>query len=117
MAKEKVENEKLVAILLYLIPIVGIIWYFADEKMKKSKFAKFHLKQVLILIILGFGISVIILGFGISVIGIIPILGWLIALLGSILIFVDWIIGLIAAINGKEKVLPLVGKFADKFTF
>ena len=108
MAKEKVKNEKIVSILLYLIPIVGIIWYFADEKMKKSSLAKFHLKQVLILIIAWF-----IIGF----VGIIPILGWLVGIVGSIFLFVVWIIGLINAINTKEKELPLIGQFAKKLDF
>ena len=33
-------NNKLCAALSYLL--IGIIWYFADEKMKSSSFAKFH---------------------------------------------------------------------------
>jgi len=98
MAKEKIENEKLVAILSYFL--VGIIWYFVDEKMKKSEFVKFHVKQSLILVIISF-------------VSWIPIIGWilgLIALIGAIM-------GIISAANGTKKDMPLIGKYAKKFKF
>ena len=47
MVNKNIENEKLVAILAYFI--IGIILYFAEEKMKKSALATFHTKQVLTL--------------------------------------------------------------------
>ena len=55
--KASVENEKVCAILSYLL--IGIIWYFADEKMKKSNFAKFHVKQGIVLFIAGIIVSIV----------------------------------------------------------
>jgi len=99
------QNEKLCGILTYFL--AGIIWYFVDEEMKKSKFVKFHVKQALILLIANIIISVA----G----SIIPFIGWFIILpLGSLFILILWIIGIISAINGKEKELPIIGKYAEK---
>jgi uncharacterized membrane protein len=112
MAKNKssseVEQGKVCAILSYIL--VGIIWFFADDKMKKNKFVKFHVKQSLVLLILN--VCVYIVG------TILPFIGWFIILpLGSIFVLVLWIFGIINSINGKEKELPIIGKFAEKFTF
>ncbi|MBI4150963.1 hypothetical protein HY492_02445 [Candidatus Woesearchaeota archaeon] len=60
-----------------------------------------------------------ILAIAISIIGsIVPIIGWFIILpIGNLVVLVLWIIGIINALSGKEKPLPLIGKFADKFSF
>jgi uncharacterized membrane protein len=105
MAKKQ-DNSKLVAILSYIL--IGIIWYFADETIKKNKFTKFHVKQALVLLI----ISLII-----GVVGsIIPLIGWMIILpIGQLFILILLIIGLINSINGKEKELPIIGGLADQW--
>jgi uncharacterized membrane protein len=108
MAKSDVEEGKACAALSYIL--IGIIWYLVDEKMKKNEFAKFHVKQGLVLLIT----SIII-----NVVGsIVPILGWFIILpLGSLLVLVLWILGIINSLSGNMKELPLIGQFAKKFTF
>ena len=42
---------------------------------------------------------------------IIPILGWIIAPILSIVITVLAVIGIINAVNGKAKELPIIGKY------
>jgi uncharacterized membrane protein len=111
IANKKVEdssegNEKLCAILSYLI--IGIIWYLADEKMKKSETVKFHVKQGLVLLI-----AEIING----AIWSIPILGWIIAPIINIGLIIILIIGIINAASNQEKELPIIGKFAENFKF
>ena len=103
------DSEKLCAILAWIFPI-GLIWYFVDEKMKKNKFAAFHVKQSLVLVIA----SIII-----NVVGtIIPFLGWFIIIpIGNLIVFIFFLMGIIAAAGGKEKKLPWIGSFGDKFTF
>ena len=56
MAKKN-DNSKLVAVLSYLL--IGIIWYFVDDKVKKNAFAKFHVKQALNLFIISVGINIL----------------------------------------------------------
>jgi uncharacterized membrane protein len=122
MAKD-VEDGKVCAILSYLL--VGIIWYFADDKMRKNNFAKFHAKQGLVLLIVS-----IILSIAVSILSAIftPLLFmggglgivWLISLIWyavSIVLFVLWLIGIIAAATGKEKALPIIGGFGKKLNF
>lgn len=115
----KVENEKVCAILSYLL--IGIIWYFADEKMKKSSFARFHAKQGLVLFIASILYSIV-LQVLLSIL-ILPLLltgAWVGIGMFTILYYVPliWsIIGIINAANDKEKPLPIIGKYGDKFGF
>jgi uncharacterized membrane protein len=110
-SNKEIEESKICVILMYIIFLVGLIWFLVDEKMKGNKFAKFHLKQLLILIIASVAVSIV----G----SIIPFIGWFIILpIGSLLVFVLWIFGLVYAIKGEEKPVPIIGQLAEKwFTF
>lgn len=114
---KKVENEKLVAILSYFI--VGIIWYFADENMKKSKLAKFHVKEALNLLIIGIVVNVVtgiiftiltIVTIGFGLIIIIPL-----QMAIGLFFVIIWIMGMIYAANEEEKRVPVIGKFTDRY--
>lgn len=115
----KNENSKICAILAYLL--VGIIWYFADEKMRKDNFAKFHVKQGLLLLILGVGLSIV-LSFVSAILLFIPFIGgllttllWLVVQLGLMGLC---IFGIVHAAQGKKEKVPIIGAFAQKiFTF
>lgn len=120
MAEETVNNKeveegKVCAILAWLFPI-GLIWYFVDEKMKKNSFARFHVQQSLVLAILSIALGVLsmlipmVLFFLLPVAFLIMIVFWVIYL-G---IFVLWIIGIIGAISGTQKELPIIGKYGNK---
>ena len=75
-----VEEGKICAILAWIFPI-GLIRYLVDEKMRNNKFAGFHVKQSLVLVI----VSIIV-----NVVGsIIPLIGWFIILpIGILIIFI-----------------------------
>lgn len=75
-----------------------IIAFVAGDK----EGAKFHLNQALVIWLAG-----IILG----IVAVIPILGWIVGLVGSIFLFVCWIMGLVYAIQEQEKEVPILGKF------
>lgn len=96
-SKEDVDNGKICAILAYIIPIVGIIWYFVDEKMKKNPFTTYHMKQALVLLIVWIAISVLTCG-TLSIVG---------------LIFA--ILGIINAANGEKKELPVIGAWGEQW--
>jgi len=97
-----VEQNKLMAIIGYIIPILFFIPLVTDAK--NSPFAKFHANQQLILLIAAIAVNVI----G----AVIPFIGWFIILpFGSIAIFVLAIIGLINAAKGQMKELPAIGGF------
>ncbi|MEA3450263.1 MAG: hypothetical protein U9Q85_04820 [Patescibacteria group bacterium] len=101
-SKKPINDNRLCAILAYLL--LGIVWYFADNKIKKNEFAKFHVKQAIVLIIVSLVGSI---GLGIT------ILAWLIPLY-QIAIFVLVMIGIYNAYSGKKEELPVIGKFSDK---
>lgn len=103
---DKNGQGKTCAILAYLL--IGIIWYFVDEKIKKDDFAKFHVKQALVLMIASFAGSLLF--------SILWVFCWLIPFY-QLIIIVGAIIGMINASNGKKEKLPLIGQFGDKFTF
>ena len=94
-------NEgKTIAIIAYLT-IIGLIIAFVMNNDKKNPFANFHIRQSL-----GLGLTALAL----SLINIIPILGWLISFIGFFIILFMWIMGLLNAINGKEKTVPILGE-------
>lgn len=101
-----IEEGKTMAIIAY-ITIFGLLIAFIMNNDKKNSFTAYHLRQSL-----GLGAT----GLALSVINIIPILGWLISILGSLFLIVLWVIGLMGAINGQEKPVPVLGeKFQEWF--
>ncbi len=94
------------AIIAYLT-IIGLIIAFVLNSDKKEPFASYHIRQ---------SIGLMITGIVLSIINVIPVLGWIISILGFFFIFYMWIMGLVNAINGKEKAVPVLGeKFAAWF--
>ena len=95
-----VKEGKTIALIAY-ITIIGLIIAFVMNNDKKNAFASYHIKQSLGLALTGFALGVI---------GMIPILGWIIDLVGVFILLYMWIIGLINAINGNDKPVPFLGK-------
>jgi uncharacterized membrane protein len=98
-------EDKTVAILSY-ITIIGFIVAIVMHGNKKTKLGTFHLRQALGIVITG-----VCLGF----IGIIPILGWLVLIVGMIVLFIVWLMGLIAAASGEMKPAPILGPYFQKW--
>ncbi len=103
--KNDIEQNKVMAILAYLGWLLLIPLFAA----KDSKFARFHVNQGLILAIVE---TVILVVFGI--LARIPYIGILFGIIEGILgiaFLVMWIIGIMNAVNGRAKELPLIGSF------
>lgn len=83
-------DKKTTGIVAYITWIGLLIAFIAGDK----EGAKFHLNQALVVWIAGL------------LCGFIPLVGWI----GSLFCLVCAIIGLISAINGTEKEVPLLGK-------
>lgn len=90
------------AILCYL-SILVFIPLLTDAK--KDPFVYFHIKQGILLLI------ACVIAF---VIGIVPIIGWIISPILWIITIVLSVIGIINAVSGKEKELPIIGKYSEK---
>lgn len=94
------EKNKMMAIIGYIIPVLFFIPLVSDGK--NSPFAKYHANQQLVLLIAAIAVNII----G----GIIPILGWFIILpIGTIMIIIFAIMGIINASKGEMKPLPMIG--------
>ena len=95
-------NAKTTSIVAYITLIGTIIALAAGDK---SKEAKFHVNQALVIYITNIVVTILT-----KILGIIPIAGAIISLVLSILVFVLWLLGIIAAVKQEEKEVPLVGK-------
>lgn len=109
-----VDNGKTAAIISYLTIIGWLISYFALYKDNKTPLATYHLRQSLLLMLLALGYQFI----RIMLLFVIPLSAWfMFSIILSILgigFLVLWILGLIAAVNGEEKPMPLIGEKAQE---
>lgn len=101
-----VEDGKTIAIIAY-ITVIGLVIALVMNQEKKNSFARFHIRQSL---------GIMLTGLVTSVLSWIPILGWILAPLIFIFLFILWIMGLMNAVSGREKTVPLLGdKYAEWF--
>jgi len=94
------EEGKTIAIISYLW-IIGLIIAFVMNNEKKNEFAAYHIKQSL-------GLSLT--GLVVSFVNVIPILGQLVFMVAFFVLFFMWIMGLMNALNLKEKSVPILGE-------
>lgn|SRR5690554_1899235 len=101
-------DNKTISIISY-ITIIGWLIAYLIGKDKLDAFSKYHLRQSLGLAIVGIILNIITIS--------ISFLGMIVNLVG-LLLLVLFIIGIINAVNGQMKPLPVIGKyFEDKFDF
>jgi len=98
-----VEENKVIAAIGYL----GILFLVPLLAKKDSPFAQYHAKQGMVLFI-----AMIVAQLG-WIIYWVPILGWLVAMIVYIFLFVCLIMGLVNALGGKMSPLPLFGKWGE----
>jgi uncharacterized membrane protein len=106
------KEDTTVALLSY-ITIIGFIIAIVMHSSKKTVLGAFHLRQMLGLIVTGFVIWIPCL-----IISFIPFVNFIMLLVWPLLgisLFVLWIMGLIAAINGQQKPMPVVGEHYQKW--
>lgn len=105
-------EDRTVAILAY-ITLIGFIIAIVMHSSKKTQLGAFHLRQILGLFITG-----LVLWLPGIIISLIPFVNFLMILLWpaiGITLFVFWIMGLISAVNGQLKPLPVVGEHYQKW--
>jgi uncharacterized membrane protein len=96
------DNRKIMSALAYIGPLVIISYALAHE----DPVVKFHIKQGLSLLVAWAAVWVV------------SMMIWVfapIAFILNIAFFFFMVIGVMNAVNGKEKELPLVGKFSHLF--
>ncbi|MBK6379265.1 MAG: hypothetical protein IPF72_05755 [Chitinophagaceae bacterium] len=108
-AQNNVDNGKTTAIVSYITLIGWLIAYFAMHQSKKTSLGSYHLRQTLLLFICAIVYQIVVYIITMAV----PFVG-LILSIGGLAFLVLWIMGLIAAINGEEKPMPLIGEKAQE---
>ena len=94
------QEDKTIAIISY-ITLFGLIIAFIMNKDKKLPLARFHIRQ---------GLGLLLTSLALIFVNIIPILGWLVAIPVSFVLLYMWIMGLIHAMNGRQKAVPFLGE-------
>lgn len=98
---DEIEEGKAWAAIAYL----GILFLIPLLAKKDNSFAQYHAKQGLVL----FAAYVIV-----SFFGAIPFIGWVVGAVVYLLLFILFIMGLINALSGKKKPLPVIGQYGEK---
>jgi len=99
--KEKNTGMAIVAYILFFVPLL--------TKFKNDPFVKYHVKQGLVLFIGWIVIAIIDIIF--------PSQLLIISRLFSLCLFVLLIIGIINALKGEQKPLPVIGKLGEQIKF
>jgi len=99
--KKDIEENKLIAAIGY----IGILCLIPLLLKPKSKFAKFHGKQGLILLI-GWVINFFI--------GIIPVIGWILGFIGMVALIILSILGILKSLAGEYWEMPYLSEYAKK---
>lgn len=103
-------DEKTISIISYITLVGWIIAYIQFGK-NKGQLATFHIRQSLFLMLCAFAICIVQLVFAFA-----PYLGRIISMSLSLVMsgfLVLWVIGLLNAINGEQKPLPIFGNKAQ----
>jgi uncharacterized membrane protein len=98
-------EDKTVAILSYLT-IIGFIVAIFMYQNQKTRLGAFHLRQVL---------GIVVTGLAGSVCMVVPILGWIVWFFVAILLFVLWVMGLLSAVRGDMRPVPLLGEHYQRW--
>lgn len=99
--QQHLDDDRLIAAIGY----VGILCVIPLALKRDSKFAQHHGKQGLVLLIAWMILWVC---------NVIPILGQIVWMLGSILLLILLILGVVNALNGKMWEMPVLGQYAKK---
>ncbi len=106
------DTGKVTAILSYMT-LVGWVVALVMHQSQKTALGAYHLRQSLLLfLVILFAYAAILF------VAVVPLLGWLIGILaipvvglGSLIL---WAMGLIAAVNGEQKPIPVLGEKAQE---
>ena len=97
-----IDSNKIIASLSYIF----ILCLVPLLLQKKSAYAQFHARQ---------GLTITVAWFVLWVFGIIPILGWIVAFFGNILLLIVSIAGVIKTLNGESWQIPYIYEWSKKW--
>lgn len=102
-------EDKTTAIVSYLT-LIGFIVAVILHGSRKTQLGAFHLRQSLGLILMSIAVGV-----AATMFAFVPFVGWLASLCVWAGLFVLWVMGLVSAIAGDLKPVPIVGEYFQKW--
>ena len=102
-------EDKTIAIISYLT-LIGFIVALVMHGSKKTRVGSYHLRQSLGLMITS--VAVVVVG---MVLAFIPLIGWLADLALWFGLIVLWFTGFLAAVNGQQKPVAVLGQHYEKW--
>lgn len=94
------KDPKTISIISYITLIGWIIALVMNNP--KQSLASFHIRQMA---------GILVFGIALSLLNYVPMMGGLLRSVGGILVFVMWILGIISAVQGEEKPIPIIGEY------
>lgn len=104
MDSDYIEKGRGIAWLSYL----GLLVIIPILLQKDNPYTKYHIKQ---------GVALLIVSVIWNVVWMVPFIGFVLGYIGWIVLIVFTVIGIINALSGKEKPLPLIDGIAKKIDF
>jgi len=95
--KQKNTGMAVVAYLIFFVPLL--------TEAKDDPFVKFHVKQGLVLFLAWIVLTIF---------SMVPVIGWVLGPILSLGLLILMVIGILNAVNGETKELPLIGQYASK---
>lgn len=102
VSSEESNEANAVAVFSYM----GLLLIIPVLAAKEDPFVKFHIKQGLVLLLSFMAVELLVF---------IPILGWLLIPIVFLMLGIFTLIGIVNALRGVKKELPIIGKYANKF--
>jgi len=101
MAEKKQSKNTGMAVLAYILFFIPLL-----TGARNDKFVRYHVKQ---------GLGLFLVAIATIILGSTPIIGSFLSWLASIFVLVLLVIGILNAVQGKEKELPIIGKLVKGF--
>ena len=100
------------AALAYLFGIISGVIFFVIEK--NNPFVRFHAMQSILVSAVFIALSI-----AFSIISVFPVIGWLFAILGHLVLglvgLILWLLLMFKAFSGEEWEVPIIGKYARQY--
>ncbi len=93
-------DPKIVAVLAYVTLVGWLIAVYLNSN-DRSSLGSFHVRQAL---------GIYLLGLASSMVASIPLIGWLGGLVGFVLAFLLWLIGIVSALKEEKNPVPVLGE-------
>ena len=103
------EEGRTFAILSYALGLIGLPFFLVPLIMRNNEFSLYHSKQCLLLWLAGIAASMV------GSLLMVVCIGLILLPAAMIFVVVLDILGLINAVKGEQKPVPVIGKYADEW--